>query len=346
MLVLFLGFHDLHDLGVDDELALLGYFGLLGLASLNLLFHGLNRDEGHSDGLVSKVLVNCKLLVIVIEFGVLFLLDNQVDLWLGHREKGSIKLLFRDLRLFLDLTVGEHIIASLIVHVKNCSLEDINDKLVGLLQEFRVYFNVTVLIKPLKLPIGMLVAVELFESDLESAQHRRNLAHNGAFNRPVTCGEHFRLELNSAKRSSGIFSFEFILHNLAVLHIFKHGGHVINNVQTALDFEFLQHQLLGFLTDGGLIEQTFGQIFRVSFDKDISTVKAAEEAHNSLKSLVNLLVTHLFKTFTHLHVRVVSHKLGSVLAGIHESLESCVTTLLELHIVGERIINKIVHFFL
>lgn len=167
MLVLLLGLHDLHDLGVDDELAFLGDLGHLGLASLDLLLHALHGDQGHADGLVREVRVQSKLLSVRLELRVLVLFDQQFYLRVRHRKKSSIELLLRNLGLFLNLSISELVVPSLVIHIQDSGLEHINYKLVSFLEAPRVQLHISVLIKPLQLAVRVLVPVEFFEADFE-----------------------------------------------------------------------------------------------------------------------------------------------------------------------------------
>lgn len=135
VLVLLLGFHNLHDLRIDNKLALLRHFRLLWHTSTNLLFHSLNGNKRHSDGLISKILIDGEFFIVIFELRILFLFDKKIDFRFGHREESSIELLIRNLGLFFYLTIGEHIITSLVVHIKDGCLEDINDKLIRFLEE-------------------------------------------------------------------------------------------------------------------------------------------------------------------------------------------------------------------
>lgn len=239
VLVLLPGLHDLHNLSVNYELALFGDLRHSIVASLNLVLLRLHWHKHQTDRLVLECLVDRELLVWILELGVLLLLQKKFDLGVDQVEESSLQLLVRNLSLILDLFICKLVIARLIVHVEKGCLEDIDDNLVGSLQILRVQLNLTVLVKPIDTTVGVLVAVEVIESNLEGAERARNLARNSGLDWPIAGGEDFGSEVDIAELVSWILALELSLHGLALLHIFEHGCHVIDNVETALDLELL-----------------------------------------------------------------------------------------------------------
>jgi hypothetical protein len=97
--------------------------------------------------------------------------------------------------------------------------------------------------------------------------------------RPGSVGEDLSREFNTGVVSQLLALSrlrELLLEFLTHLNVSEHLADFIHGVHTTFHFEFLEHFLLSFLREEGLVEETRSQELGVGLDEDISTVKAAE----------------------------------------------------------------------
>jgi len=214
------------------------------------VLHWLDWDQRHTHCLVRKLQIDSKLFVFVFKFRVLFLFDKKFHFRVTHRDQRSIQLLLGDLSLFLDGTPSKLVISRTIVHGENRSLERVNHKLVSFFGELRVHLHWSVLVQPLQLPVVVLVPVEFLKPNFKCAQRRGDFAHDRLLHGPVTIRQHFTSKVDVVP---WIFCLVLVLHHFTVVHIFKHRSHIVYDVQAALNFELLEHELFGFGTNGSLV---------------------------------------------------------------------------------------------
>lgn len=155
--------------------------------------------------------------------------------------------------------------------------------------------------------------------------------------------QNLSIEIDSIDCVRAFLFFE-VLHDLRrLLDILHHGLDLVDCVMATLNLQLLNHLLLCFVGDTGLIQQPVGQKVGVRYDVCVSAVKTAEEAHYSVKSLVDLNVTKLLKTLLELVISVKCDVLRSLVALVHELLEALVSGLLESDVVVESYLNQLVH---
>ena len=105
------------------------------------------------------------------------------------------------------------------------------------------------------------------------------------------------------------------------LNVSKHLRHLVDRVEAALHFKFVQHALLGLTGDRGLVKQAVGQEFGVLLDKYVTTMKAAEEAYNRIQPSLGLFVADSLEASRELFVSVASDKDRGLALLVHEVLE-------------------------
>jgi len=138
------------------------------------------------------------------------------------------------------------------------------------------------------------------------------------------------------------FGLKFPAH----FHIREHFRNLVHGVDTTLDLEFLEHLLLGFLGEESLVEEAGCQELGVGFDEDIASMQAAEEPHDGAQSGVNLLLGGSLKALLQFHITILGNVSGSLSTLVHKLHEGRVTGFLELHILGERKLDHVIHLSL
>jgi len=143
----------------------------------------------------------------------------------------------------------------------------------------------------------MLMLVEPSELFGAVLHHCWDCACQLAVNRPVARHQHL-----CAKRDPRDLCFVVVqplklyLKILGELDIRKHLGHLIDGVETALNFELVEDDFLGFARNRGLVQQAHRQELLVVLNKHITSVQAAEQSHDCIQTLLSLLICNTLET--------------------------------------------------
>lgn len=84
----------------------------------------------------------------------------------------------------------------------------------------------------------------------------------------------------------------------------------------------------------------------ISLHKGVTTVQAAEQPNNCVKSLLCFLIRNTLQSGLQLLIRVGCQIKWCLTTLIHEVLEGRVATFLELHVVVETLFKHYIHFTL
>lgn len=72
-------------------------------------------------------------------------------------------------------------------------------------------------------------------------------------------------------------------------------------------------------------------------------MQAAENSYDSVEFLVNFIIIELFKSFFEFIIAVQSNIMWSSITLVHKILERLISIFLELHIIGESLLDQIIH---
>lgn len=138
-------------------------------------------------------------------------------------------------------------------------------------------------------------------------------------------------------------SISVILHGLLRLDdIFEHSFNLIDSIMAAFDLKFLDHELFSFVGDTCLVQESLCKQVGEACDEDISTVEAAKQSDNGIKSFLDFVITKRFQAFLKFVVGVECDEMRCLIALVHEVLKSHVSCLLELHIILKCAFNDLV----
>jgi hypothetical protein len=224
-------------------------------------------------------------------------------------------------------------------------LENIHYQLVLLRCEEWLDLDRADLEEPRQVTVLVLVLVEHVEGISARLHRGRDGARQVAVDWPVATREHFSAKVHSADCVASL-QFEFLLQILAQLDVGEHLRHLVDSVQPALHLEFLKHGFLSFVREECLIKKTSGEQLRISLDEHVSSMKAAEEAHDGIETSLSILVVDSLETDLQFFVRELGNIARRLVLRVHEVLERSIAAFLELHIILEALLNQLVHLFL
>ena len=146
------------------------------------------------------------------------------------------------------------------------------------------------------------------------------------------------MEINSCT-SLYLTIIEFSLLLSTLLDIFNHLSHLLDEVDSAFDLQFLDHFLLIIIRYRCFIQQAGAELSFVSLNEDISTMHAAEQSDYLVKKGVYIILIEALESILHLVVTVKGHIIVRELFLIHEFRERVISCLLELHIIVKALID-------
>jgi len=137
--------------------------------------------------------------------------------------------------------------------------------------------------------------------------------------------------------------FEIRVDLLRLDHVLKHGLDLVDSVMPTLYLELVDHNLFSLVGYTCSIEKPLSEQFSERSYELVPTMEAAEEPHNSVQLLINLVIRELLETLLELIVTVERNIMGCPFTFVHEILEGLISVLLEFHIVAKSLLDKIIH---
>ena len=163
--------------------------------------------------------------------------------------------------------------------------------------------------------------------------------------RPCSIREDFSAKLDALDHVRSLkMLVKLVLHLSTERDILEHLSHFVNLIGTTLYLELLKEKFFVLPRDRCFVEKTLTKLFWELFEERVTSVEAAEEIDDGVKSLVHLEVWDTFETCTELFVSILSNINRSELLCVHEFLESIITGLLEDHSIAEAIFDKLINF--
>ena len=164
------GLHLLDSVGVYDLTTLTDntlHSGFVIVFTLYLLFFlrgGRHYVNSEVFNLASKLEVDAQLLSVRLELRLFDFLVNNSELRVTELEETTIELLLRNVGVVLEIFISPGVLS--VESKADSSLEDVHDNLERFISEGCGYFSLAVMVKPIELPVVMLILVESSISSL------------------------------------------------------------------------------------------------------------------------------------------------------------------------------------
>lgn len=218
---------------------------------------------------------------------------------------------------------------------------DADDKLMFLGNLVHLQLNGAIVEEPGQLAIRVVHLVVVLEFVCDGLhflwQHAQGFVHGG----PGAPLENIHVQLDCIAGIGDRVSV-LILDLLTTRHIIHHLDEFHGKLGAIFHLQFLDHDLLVLIRNGGPVEQTLSKFMLVLSQEHVSTRQATEEANNCRKLRVHVIIVFTLKPCAQLRIRIFGHEHGCLRLAIHEVAERVVSVLLEFHLVREAFTDHLI----